>query len=374
MSDRLSSIGELAAFYKGRSVLVTGHTGFKGAWLCEWLLSMGARVTGLSIDVPTDPSLFTDLGLALRLNDGRGDVAVPHRVHDVVAECQPDVVFHLAAQSVVRRSYEDPLGTFQTNVMGTARLLEAVKQLSGDCAVVVVTSDKCYENREWDYAYRECDPMGGHDPYSASKGCAELVAASYRRSFFADECRIRVATARAGNVIGGGDWTAHRIVPDAVRALSNREPIRVRNPRSVRPWQHVLEPLFGYLLLGRELLKCSPCSERGMALASGFNFGPSIASHCAVEELIERILDLWPGEWVDNSSGDAPHEARLLMLATHKARNQLGWCPVWSFAETVANTISWYRDTESGVIGAREIVLKQIEQYGLIVMRRSDKR
>ena len=341
-------------FWSGRRVLVTGHTGFKGSWLTLWLLSLGAEVWGFALSPEPGPSLFTDLGL----NQAMGHVNkghLHHRLDDVcdlealsscVQEAQPEVVIHLAAQPLVRRSYRDPLGTWATNVQGSLNLLEALKPLPHHCAVVMVTTDKVYENREWDYGYRENDRLGGHDPYSASKAAAELAIASWRSSFCGSDehqtLQLAIATARAGNVIGGGDWANDRIVPDAMRSLAAGEPIPVRRPEATRPWQHVLEPLGGYLLLAEKL------ATAGHIFSSSFNFGPGLEANRSVRELVEAALAHWPGGWRDLSSTNAPHEAGRLHLQIDKAHHQLGWQPSWSFATTVESTVSWYRAVHEG--------------------------
>jgi len=336
--------------YAGRRVLVTGHTGFKGAWLCEWLLALGAEVHGLALDPVKGQELYGDLGLPTRLaSDRRIDVRDPAPLAEAVRHLRPEIVLHLAAQPLVRRSYREPLETFATNVMGTAHVLEALRLAGGPCAAVMVTTDKCYENREWVHAYREEDPMGGHDPYSASKGAAEIVISSYRRSFFPADGPVLVASARAGNVIGGGDWAEDRIVPDAMRALAGGQAIDVRNPRATRPWQHVLDPLSGYLTLGAELWEqvAGGTQSRRQSLTSGFNFGPSLASNQPVSALLNEALRHWPGTWNDCSDPSALHEATLLNLATDKAFHLLGWSPVWDFRETLARTVAWYRNADA---------------------------
>lgn len=350
-----------AAAYAGRRVLVTGHTGFKGAWLAEWLLGLGAEVSGYALPPPTRPALFDQLGLAGRLRHVEADVRDPDRVRRAVEEARPDFVFHLAAQSLVRESYERPVDTFSTNVMGTISLLEAVRHLDRPCAVVVVTTDKCYLNREWHYGYREDDPLGGRDPYSASKAATELATAAWRDSFFG-RSRVRIATARAGNVIGGGDWAKDRIVPDCMRALAAGRPVPVRNPRATRPWQHVLEPLAGYLWLAASLAS----SERvagDESLESGFNFGPGADANRTVGDLVERVLSHWPGAWSDASDATAPHEARFLHLCTDKAASLLRWRPVWTFDETIRETVSWYRRIAEDVSSASAVTREQIEAY-----------
>jgi CDP-glucose 4,6-dehydratase len=351
-------------YYRGRRVLVTGHTGFKGAWLTEWLLALGAKLTGYSLPPPTAPSLFEQLGLAARIKHVLGDVNDRARLTQVVAEAQPEVIFHLAAQPLVRDSYADPVGTFAVNVMGTVHMLEAVRAWGKFCVVVGITSDKCYENREWLHGYREADAMGGYDPYSASKGCAELVIAAYRRSFFQPKLGggVALASARAGNVLGGGDWAKDRIVPDVVRALMRREAIRVRNPHSTRPWQHVLEPLSGYLALAARLGQ--PEAEHSLGdLASAYNFGPEAGANRTVGELVEEMLRHWPGEWTAGAEAAAPHEAGKLNLSTDKAFHLLGWLPTWGFAETLAETMQWYREVAENRADPATLTRAQIAKY-----------
>jgi CDP-glucose 4,6-dehydratase len=359
-------------FYRGKRVLLTGHTGFKGAWLCEWLLALGAKLTGYSLPPSTTPSLFDQLGLAARLDHRLGDINDRAQLAGVVAEVQPEAVFHLAAQPLVRFSYVEPVQTFATNVMGTVNLLEALRQLRKPCVAVCVTTDKCYENREWLHGYRESDPMGGYDPYSASKGCAELAIAAYRQSFFDPEesAVVALASARAGNVLGGGDWAQDRIVPDAVRALAKGNAIPVRNVHATRPWQHVLEPLSGYLALGQRLGVALGLPEKDSAsgqglrdYASAFNFGPRLGSNRTVGDLVREVLVHWPGEWVDCSDPRAPHEAGRLNLATDKAFHLLGWQPVWDFAQTIARTIHWYHEMQVNGAEAGSLTRTQIAAY-----------
>ncbi len=327
--------------YNDRRVLVTGHTGFKGSWLCEWLIALGADVTGLALDPATTPAVFDQLKLSGRLHDHRGDIRDEAPVLELVKRVRPHFVFHLAAQPLVRLSYEQPVATYATNVMGTVHVLDALRRVGTPCTVVVVTTDKCYENREWLHSYREEDPLGGHDPYSSSKGAAELVVSAYRRSYFSTpDSPIRIASARAGNVIGGGDWALDRIVPDCIRALQEGRPIRVRNPHATRPWQHVLEPLSGYLTLAARL---SEGVHQRAALAGAFNFGPPVSSNRTVGDLVQEILKHWPGVMEEGSDPKAPHEANLLNLSTDKAHHLLGWRPLWGFGRSVAETVKWYR-------------------------------
>jgi CDP-glucose 4,6-dehydratase len=350
--------------YKGKRVLVTGHTGFKGAWLCEWLLGLGAEVTGLSLPPPTEPALFNVLGLARRLHHILGDIQEPEVLHKAVKKAKPDFVFHLAAQALVRESYRTPRETFNVNAMDTLHLLEALREVSQPCPAVFITTDKCYENREWHHGYRETDPLGGRDPYSASKAAAELIIASYRNSFFQNH-PVKIASSRAGNVIGGGDWAADRIMPDCVNALEQSKPILVRNRRATRPWQHVLEPLSGYLWLGASLAapKLRLCDLS--ALTSAFNFGPNRDSNRTVEELVEEVLRHWPGSWQDKTEPNAPHEAGLLQLSTDKAAGLLRWFPVWSFAVAVEQTVQWYRQASpfTKTKEFQELTRRQIAQY-----------
>jgi len=336
--------------YLGKRVFVTGHTGFKGAWLCEWLLQLGADVTGYS-DRDADQPLFQQLGLAGRLRHRLGDVRDAAALQGAVRDATPDVVFHLAAQSLVRPSYIDPAGTFATNVMGTVHLLEALRLADRPVACVVVTSDKCYENREVLHGYRESDPLGGHDPYSASKGAAEIVVQAYRRSFFSESGnQVYLASARAGNVIGGGDGSADRIVPDCVRSLQSAAPVLVRNALATRPWQHVLEPLSGYLWLGAVMSGALrlPRVRAPADVCTAFNFGPLPESNRSVGELVDEVFRHWPGQRVDAANATAVHEAGLLGLSIDKAFHLLGWHPVWNFARSVAASLHWYRHVHDG--------------------------
>jgi len=326
-------------YYDGTSVLVTGHTGFKGGWLSLWLSELGAKVHGVSLPAPTKPSFHELLPPDVFASQTECDIRDLRRLGEAVIRARPRVLFHLAAQPLVRRSYAEPMETLETNVLGTANILEAVRRAELPCVVVVVTSDKCYENREWNYAYRENDPLGGHDVYSMSKAAAELVAQAWNKSFFLpDEKLGPVVTARAGNVIGGGDYAEDRLVPDCVRSLMAGKPIAVRNPDAVRPWQHVLESLSGYLWLGARVGREGKTSEA----AAAFNFGPEPAARQPVRRLVEEILKVWPGSWTDASDPGSPHEAKLLSLSVEKAAAVLGWSPVWGFKEAIGRTVSWY--------------------------------
>lgn len=349
------------SFWRGRNVFITGHTGFKGSWLCLWLETLGARVTGYALAPPTSPSLFEQAGVAASVRSVCADIRDFERLKAAVAECCPDVVIHMAAQSVVRRGYEDPIETYSSNVMGTVHLLEALRQLKHPCVVVNVTSDKCYDNREWIWSYRENEPMGGRDPYSNSKGCAELVTAAYRASFFPAESiadhGIALASARAGNAVGGGDWTPNQLIPDLVRAfLAGRECL-IRNPQAIRPWQFVLEPLCGYLMLAERLVIDAP------QFASGWNFGPSDSDAQPVSWLADELARLWGSDAGWSSDGTPhPHEAHFLKLDASNARVYLGWHPVLPLREALGWIAEWYRAYQSGC-DLRRLTLRQIERY-----------
>ena len=354
------------SFWNSRKVFLTGHTGFKGSWLALWLLSMGAEVCGYALDPPTDPSLYRLLGLDGRLRSVHGDLRDLAALESAMRDFAPEVVIHMAAQSLVRLSYQNPVETYAVNVLGTVHLLDAIRRTPSVGAAVVVTSDKCYENQEWHWPYREQEPMGGHDPYSSSKGCAELVTAAYRRSFFHSPGvgsaghaghQIAVATARAGNVIGGGDWAPDRLVPDIVRAFSANQPVYIRNPEAVRPWQHVLEPLAGYLILAELLYNFGP------AFAESWNFGPADSDARPVSYLVSEMACLW-GEHVAWHSVDDTkvHEAHLLRLDSSKARARLGWTPRWSLKQALVYTVEWYKAFYAGQDVA-SCTLKQIHSY-----------
>ena len=345
-------MGLTPAFWQGRRVFLTGHTGFKGGWLSLWLARLGAEVHGLALAPPTDPSFCVACDVPGHVRSSTlADVADAAALLDAMARARPQVVLHLAAQPLVRASYAAPLETYRTNVMGTANLLEAVRRIEGVEAVVVVTTDKCYENREWVWPYREHEPMGGHDPYSSSKGCAELVTAAYRRSFLAP-AGVHVATARAGNVIGGGDWAADRLVPDLLRAADAAVSAPIRSPRAVRPWQHVLEPLAGYLMLAEQLV------GRGAPVADAWNFGPAEDDARPVEWIARRLASRVPGMAWHVTEGPQPHEAHTLRLDSSKARADLGWRPRWSLETAIDRTASWHLAWREG----RDVVAASLDQ------------
>lgn len=328
-------------FWHGKRVLITGHTGFKGSWLSELLMARGAEIFGIALPPEGDRNLFQQLKLDQRMQGAFVDIRDAAALAAEIRSFAPEIVLHLAAQPLVRRSYRDPVGNWSTNVMGTVHLLDALRQLDRPVTAVVVTTDKVYENNEWDYAYRETDPLGGHDPYSASKAACELVSASWRRSFGGSH--LKIATARAGNVIGGGDWAEDRLVPDIIRALRDGKAIEIRNPASIRPWQHVLDPLEGYLTLAKKVDRATDG-----AFQSGYNFGPDPADIHAVGSLADAIIRHWPGNWIDASDPDAVHEAGRLSLSIDRARSELDWAPVWRFEDTIEKTVHWYHQVEFG--------------------------
>ncbi|MEW6096208.1 MAG: CDP-glucose 4,6-dehydratase [bacterium] len=335
--------------YKDRKVLITGHTGFKGGWLSLWLTELGAKVIGYSLKPPTTPNLFEAINLKSKIVHIIGDIRDETHLTTVFKEYQPEFAFHMAAQPLVRFSYKEPKLTYETNIMGTINLLEAVRKTEGMKVCIIITSDKCYENKEWVYGYREIDPMGGYDPYSSSKGCAELITSSYRNSFFNPKDygkihHLALSSVRAGNVIGGGDWGEDRLTPDCVKALSQNKAILIRNPLSIRPWQYVLEPLSGYLLLGALMY------ENGTKYSSGWNFGPNDESIITVEKLVKLVIKYWGGGdyVVDTSNHTQTHEACLLKLDISKSRTLLGWKPIYNIYEAVEKTINWYKGFYTG--------------------------
>lgn len=351
-----------SSFWRGRRVFLTGHTGFKGSWLSLWLTNMGAVVRGFGLDPVSTPNLFTSANVADALEDVRGDIRTPGLVDASLANFKPEIVFHMAAQPLVRESYRDPVGTYETNVMGTVRVLEAVRRTSGVKAVVCVTTDKCYENREWLWGYRESDPLGGYDPYSSSKACAELISSAYRQSFFPTdkyaEHGCSIASARAGNVIGGGDWSADRLVPDLLRGLEANRPVMIRNPGAIRPWQHVLEPLCGYLRLAELLV-----SKDGARYATAFNFGPFDDDVRPVSWIANRFQNLWGGSasWGFDQQAQ-PHEAGYLKLDASRARSELGWTPKLRLDQAIEWIVDWHKRFLRGE-DMKGFTISQISRY-----------
>ena len=336
---------------------MTGHTGFKGSWLCLWLQKIGATLVGYALEPPTNPSLFVAADVAHGMTSILGDVRDAEQVAEAFSKHQPEVVLHLAAQSLVHESYDDPVGTYATNVMGTVHVLEAARHTKSVQVVVNVTSDKCYENQEWLWGYRENEPMGGHDPYSNSKGCSELVTSAYRASFFNTEDQPKLASARAGNVIGGGDWARARLVPDIMASITAGKPVPIRNPNAIRPWQHVLEPLHGYLMLSEALM------EQGTTMAEGWNFGPDESHSQPVSTIVETLTSGWGhgASWQADESYH-PHEATTLKLDSSKARTRLGWEPKLTLDDTLAWIVSWHQAFVKGG-NARDLTLADIERY-----------
>lgn len=349
------------SIFKGKTVLITGHTGFKGSWLSIWLHALGARVVGYALDPSTERDNFVLSGIGGKIAaDVRGDLADGAELHAVFEKYRPEIVFHLAAQPLVRLSYECPVETYRTNVMGTIQVMEEVRKCLSTRVAVMITTDKCYENREQLWGYREDEPMGGYDPYSSSKGAAEIAIASWRRSFMNPDEYLKhgksIASVRAGNVVGGGDWALDRIIPDCIRALEAEKPIEIRSPQAVRPWQHVLEPLGGYLTLAAKML------EEPTAYCEGWNFGPTMESIVPVWEIASLVRDNYGrGELKDVSDPNALHEAKLLALDISKARFRLGWTPRWDIRTTIAKTVEWYVNYSKADV--YELCLKQIKEY-----------
>ncbi|WP_312538030.1 CDP-glucose 4,6-dehydratase [Stutzerimonas nitrititolerans] len=345
------------AFWQGKKVFVTGHSGFKGSWMALWLQSMGAQVKGFALEPPTTPSLFVEAKIADNMESEIGDIRDLAAITGSIKPFNPDVLIHMAAQPLVRLSYREPVETYATNVMGTVHVLEAARQCTNLRAIVNVTTDKCYENREWEWGYRENEPMGGHDPYSNSKGCSELVTAAYRNSFFSSSDTPALASARAGNVIGGGDWAEDRLIPDILRAFEREMPVVIRNPLATRPWQHVLEPLSGYLMLAEKLY------DQGDAFAHGWNFGPCDEDVLPVEWILDHMVERWGkgASWQLDVSPQ-PHEAQLLKLDISKARAKLKWRPKWSLGRTLDSIVDWHQAWLAGA-SIQEKTLDQIFQY-----------
>ena len=357
-------------FWRDRRVFLTGHTGFKGSWLSLWLADMGAKVTGYALQPPTEPNLFDIIDASSSLHSVIADIRNRASLCEAMQEAAPEVVIHMAAQPLVLESYQNPADTYEINLMGTVNVLDAVRRCQGVKAVVNVTTDKCYENREWDWGYREIDRLGGRDPYSNSKACSEMITSAYRQSFFnteeGDTRRVAVATARAGNVIGGGDWAPDRLIADCMRALLLGERIRVRNPDSVRPWQHVLEPLCGYLTLAEKLF------QKGSAFADSWNFGPDEEDAKSVEWIVKNLCVLWGADakYEVGASAKNEHEAHYLRLDSSKARQRLDWKPHWSIAQALEKVVEWARAYQQG-IDMRQVTLSQIREYEQQVAERT---
>lgn len=342
-------------FYKGKKVFVTGHTGFKGSWLCLLLNKLGAQVYGYSLNPPTSPSLYNLANIDDICNSTIGDIREYDKLLSVLLDIKPEIVIHMAAQSLVRESYISPRETYEINVIGTVNLLDALRNIENVKSVVNVTTDKCYDNKEWHWGYRENDALGGFDPYSNSKACSELVTTSFRNSFFHQK-GLAVATARAGNVIGGGDWANDRLIPDFIRAITNGKDVKIRNPYAMRPWQHVLEPITGYLLLAQKLY------VEGQSYAQPWNFGPDETDSRNVEWIVQNLCNLWVGAKYKYDTNLQPHEANFLKLDCSKAKNELGWSPRWNLSHTLKLIVDWNMEFTSGK-DPREITEKQIEEY-----------
>lgn len=348
-------------FWKGKRVLITGHSGFKGGWLALWLQDLGAIVTGFSLNPPTVPNLFSSANVAEQMDSIEGDIRDFDNLHKAIKKSKPQIVFHLAAQPLVRTSYEDPIDTYTTNVIGTLNVLESIRKTTGVKVIIIITSDKCYENKEWVWGYRENDPMGGHDPYSSSKGCAEILTASYRRSFYPPETisshGLAIATARAGNVIGGGDWAKDRLIPDVMKALTNNKPVIIRNPGAIRPWQHVLDPLHGYLMLAEKSW------NEGSIYADAWNFGPQSIDTQPVSWIVDRFCKLWnkSAQWHQDDENH-PHESHNLKLDCSKANKYLNWIPRWNLEKALDMTITWYKAYEKKE-DMHEYTMSQIREY-----------
>lgn len=348
-------------FWKGKKVLVTGHTGFKGSWLSLWLLKMNSKVTGISLDPQENNNLFDHLKIKNDLNHIICDIRDKDKLKKHIQEIKPDILFHLAAQPLVVKSYKDPVNTWETNLMGTINVLDSITSNKRNCIAIFITTDKVYKNNEWLYGYRENDELGGHDPYSSSKAACEIAISSWRASFsnetFKNKSLVSIASARAGNVIGGGDWAENRIIPDVIRSLKNEEKILIRNPLSTRPWQHVLEPLSGYLKLAEKL------TNNNTLYSTAFNFGPDIESNRTVKELVEESIKYWEGSYIVDTQSGKPHEAGILNLSIEKALKKINWKPKWDFKKTVEMTINWYKNVYYKKESALEASLSNLEDY-----------
>ncbi|MGA2914816.1 MAG: CDP-glucose 4,6-dehydratase [Sedimentisphaerales bacterium] len=344
-------------FWEKKTILITGHTGFKGSWLSIWLNMLGANLYGYALEPDTKPNMFETAGVKKTIKSNISDIRDYNQLLTVMKKCQPQIIFHLAAQPLVRQSYKDPLETYQTNILGTANLLEAAKYVKSVRAIIVITSDKCYENKESNYAYKESDPLGGYDPYSSSKACAEIVTAAYRNSFFADS-NVAIASARAGNVIGGGDWAADRLVPDCIKAWIKNKTVEIRYPQAIRPWQHVLEPLAGYIILAEKLYKS------GKKFAGAWNFGPDEKNTKNVVFVVGNIAKLWGNKAKWKKTGTKqPHEAILLKLNCSMAKTKLQWKLRWNTKQTLEKTIQWYKTYLENPKNIKDITIEQIDQY-----------
>lgn len=345
--------------FHNKNVLITGHTGFKGSWLTAWMKKLGANVTGISLDPSSEPSIFNECEIALSIDDNRVDIRDSNKIASIISKANPDYIFHLAAQALVRDSYQNPINTWNTNVMGTVNVLNGIRSIDKKCAVIMITSDKCYDNVEWVWGYREQDRLGGPDPYSASKGAAELAIKSFYKSYFQNQSNIRIASVRAGNVIGGGDWSKDRLVPDCVKAWSINDNVELRNPSSTRPWQHVLDPLSGYVKLGAELYKSDSLN------GESYNFGPPANQNFSVKELVEEMSKYWDKvNWTDVSKNfDGPYESGLLKLDCDKAMHDLSWKAALDFNETVKLTVEWYKKYYEDSSQSMKVTSEQIDYY-----------
>ncbi|MFT7157000.1 MAG: CDP-glucose 4,6-dehydratase [Parvicella sp.] len=364
--ENLEMINSLEETYKGKRVLITGHTGFKGGWLSLWLQLMGAKVFGYSLEAVHD-SVYHSFKLKEKLeNEQIDDIRNYEKVRNFIVSVQPEIIFHMAAQPLVLDSFTDPITTYDTNVMGTVNLLESCKKLKKQCTVIIVTTDKVYKNKEWEYSYRESDELGGKDPYSASKSCCELVVNSYISSFFNNGAKwnnIKVCTVRAGNVIGGGDWSANRVLPDCIRSISEQKEIVIRNPNAVRPWQHVLEPLYGYLIAAMKIYNSVLKDDYYLENSYSYNFGPSQKDNKRVKDLVEEVLKNWDGKYVISTNKQVNLEAERLTLAIDKSINELKWMPVLSFEETVAKTVEWYKASFDLNVDIEDFTIGQILSF-----------
>jgi len=343
------------SFWQGKRVYLTGHTGFKGSWMALWLSSLGSDVKGYALQPPTSPNLFDEARVAEKIQSEIGDIRDLNILKQSMIDFNPDILIHMAAQPLVRYSYQEPIETYDINVMGTAKVLEAARYCQKLKSIVCVTTDKCYENREWEWGYRENEAMGGHDPYSSSKGCAELVASAYRRSYMENK-KVGLATVRAGNVIGGGDWAEDRLIPDILRAFENNEPVMIRNPKATRPWQHVLEPLHGYLILAERLYNSAD------KYADGWNFGPNEIDVRSVDWILDKMATMWPGAKWKLDKNSHPHEAGYLKLDISKAKTRLKWKPVWGLERTLEKIIAWHKNWIAGR-DMQSVCIAEINEY-----------